>query len=347
MFLLAGLLGLMAVGSVAFLGDFSGTGEEDDSALAREADTGGAGNDIMDDLVGDTGSGDTDGDTGDGGAEDVANLILPGDGNDNTLFGGAGDDQINGYGGDDLIGGGDGRDDLYGATGQDEILGGDGRDFLHGGDGNDVLSGDAGDDRLFGGNDNDTLSGGAGDDELQGGDGDDRLLGGTGDDALLGGLGNDILDGGAGQDTLFGGWGDDLVSGLNDGPAGPGDAPDAASDFLNGGGGDDTILAGEGDIVTAGDGADTIVMGEWVAGGEAVELMDYDPDEDRLVLVYDLTATPDPDIEVVSDPDTPGISRVLVEGDEIARVHGNVTIPVRDIVLVDFSDAPAFGLNAV
>ena len=44
-----------------------------------------------------------------------------------------------------------------------------------------------------------------------GGEGDDVLIGGDGDDTLLGGEGDDVLDGGLGADTIDGGLGDDVV----------------------------------------------------------------------------------------------------------------------------------------
>ncbi len=86
--------------------------------------------------------------------------VLYGDGNANTLAGGAGDDEI------------------YGNDGGDLLLGDGGNDYLHG---------DEGDDRMLGHDGDDELNGGAGDDFLMGGAGADRLNGGAGDDELYGG----------------------------------------------------------------------------------------------------------------------------------------------------------------
>lgn len=92
--------------------------------------------------------------------------------------------------------------------------------------------------------------------------GNDDLRGGEGNDTIRGGIGNDRLLGGEGEDSLYGGKG---------------------SDYLGGGDGDDTLIGGEGnDTLTGGSGADTYVF--WAWGGDNT-ITDFNPDEDRLVLV--------------------------------------------------------------
>jgi len=150
-----------------------------------------------------------------------------GNGGDNELEGGHGDDVLAGFDGDDELKGGNADDTLYGGDGDDELKGGHDDDTLFGGDGDDELKGENGedtlhggdgDDELKGGHDDDFLFGGAGDDELEGGNGDDILLGGAGDDELEGGHGDDILIGGSGDDDLYGQQGDDLfIWGSGDG----------------------------------------------------------------------------------------------------------------------------------
>ncbi|MEL6453697.1 MAG: hypothetical protein AAFQ40_03145, partial [Cyanobacteria bacterium J06623_5] len=54
-------------------------------------------------------------------------------GNDDIIFGGAGDDRIGGKGG---------NDSLFGGAGDDRIWGDDGDDLIRGGLGNDTLTGD-------------------------------------------------------------------------------------------------------------------------------------------------------------------------------------------------------------
>ena len=118
--------------------------------------------------------------TGDGN-----DVLLSGDGrenfsggDDNTLYGGAGNDWIGGSG---SLYGGDGDDrltgngSLYGGTGNDRL---DGRGSLYGGDGDDLL-----------------FSRGDGGATLYGGDGDDRLTG-------YGRAGTDTLEGGDGADIF-------------------------------------------------------------------------------------------------------------------------------------------------
>ncbi len=126
-----------------------------------------------------------------------------------TIFGGAGNDQIAGLGGNDSIQGesgndtilgGDGNDTLDGGSGDDRVFGENGNDLLIGADGNDTLEGDSGNDTLLGGAGNDFLSGDDGDDSLEGGSGNDNLQGGDGNDTLRGGSGNDTFTGGAGID---------------------------------------------------------------------------------------------------------------------------------------------------
>ncbi len=265
---------------------------------------------------------------------DSFDLVLTGDSTDDTLTGTSGDDQINGYAGNDTILGGAGVDTLHGGDDVDTLWGQAGDDIVHGEDGDDSLFGNSGDDTLFGHSGNDRLSGGSGNDAAQGGEGDDQVLGGAGDDALQGGLGNDTLTGGTGQDSLFGGWGNDTLYGAEE--AGDGDQV-AESDFLNGGGGDDTIVTGASDIVTAGDGADTIVLGDWNIDGDAAQLMDFDSAEDRLMLVWNQAS--DPTVEILADPVTSGLSHVIVNGFEIAAVHGTAPL-VEDILVVTSNHAP-------
>jgi Ca2+-binding RTX toxin-like protein len=62
-----------------------------------------------------------------------------GDGRDNTFWGGAEADLLNGAGGNDHLKGGGGMDTLIGGTGLDILDGGAGADILTGGDGNDVF----------------------------------------------------------------------------------------------------------------------------------------------------------------------------------------------------------------
>lgn len=186
--------------------------------------------------------------------------VIDGRSGDDTLFGYDGDDTLRGDGGDDTLFGGNGADSLLGGLGSDTLFGEEGDDTLHGDDGDDTLFGGNGADRLLGGLGSDTLFGGegvdilhgnAGSDRLFGDSGDDSLLGGDGDDELYGGDGDDTLDGGEGSDNLYGGGGnDELIGGKGD-------------DGLDGGNGDDTLDGGVGnDELQGGSGKNELIGGE-------------------------------------------------------------------------------------
>lgn len=258
---------------------------------------GGAGNDL---IFGDGISGD---ETMPGNIEDYLlsflkpedhgnDVINAGDGND-IAYGQGGDDEVNGGAGDDTLYGDDrrleytpvsrhGNDHLDGGDGNDVIFGGGLSDVILGGEGNDSMWGDSGaydagspeylDPALHG---DDFIDGQGGDDYLQGEGGDDTLFGGSGadtlfgddaesrlpvggDDYLDGGEGDDQISGGGGSDVLFGGDGNDLL--YADGSPGEVAAPAHGDDALYGGSGNDTLLGGGGaDTLEGGDGADELI----------------------------------------------------------------------------------------
>jgi Ca2+-binding RTX toxin-like protein len=94
-------------------------------------------------------------------------LVITGGILSDTLYGGAGNDTINGKSNYDY---------LYGLAGDDILIGEWGRDFLDGGEGNDTLYGGGDSDRLYGGLGDDTLIGQQGYDKLYGGDGFDTAV---------------------------------------------------------------------------------------------------------------------------------------------------------------------------
>jgi Ca2+-binding RTX toxin-like protein len=88
------------------------------------------------------------------------------------------------------------------------MFGGDGNDAMNGDAGNDFMDGGVGSDQMVAGAGADSLFGFAGDDGLYGGIGDDWLEGGVGVDGLFGGAGNDtyVFDvGSGGLDVIFDG----------------------------------------------------------------------------------------------------------------------------------------------
>ncbi len=153
----------------------------------------------------------------------------------NIVYGGPGDDWIEGTGGSPLSAfGEDGDDRLIGGSLGDSLFGGAGSDTITGSGDDDAIDGGAGTDTIIESGDSFTLtnsklvgfgtdslasieraelsgnafndvidaSGFSGNATLVGGDGNDTLIGGAGDDTLSGGLGNDTLDGRGGSDTV-------------------------------------------------------------------------------------------------------------------------------------------------
>ncbi|UVL40522.1 heme peroxidase [Pseudomonas sp. B21-040] len=271
------------------VGNFTGTG----NALANTL-TGGVGNDVLnggaggDRMVGLAGNdtyvvdaaGDVVVEVAGGGVDSVqtslGNYTL--DGNvENLTYTGAGNFVGNGNGLNNTITSGGGNDNLSG---------GGGNDILIGNGGNDTLNGDAGNDQLLGGLGTDTLNGGTGDDSLDGGDGDDALNGGTGNDTLLGGLGNDSLDGGNGIDLLQGGDGNDTLLGGGDNDTLLGGI---GNDFIDGGNGNDTVTGGAGNDLMVASGGNDVFMFAAGFGTDQITGFDANPNgggQDRL----DITA---------------------------------------------------------
>jgi Ca2+-binding EF-hand superfamily protein len=114
--------------------------------------------------------------------------------------------------------------DVYGNGGNDIIVTGQGDDRVWGGDDDDTIFTYEGDDRLYGQDDHDKLMGGTGIDYLDGGSGNDLLDESQGraspstliseTNTLRGGDGDDIILGSPGIDTIEGGSGNDLLTGL-------------------------------------------------------------------------------------------------------------------------------------
>jgi Ca2+-binding RTX toxin-like protein len=122
---------------------------------------GGAGSDtyIVDDL------GDTVVELANGGTDTVqttlASYLL--DANvENLAYTGTGSFTGAGNGLDNTLTGGVGNDSLYGGAGNDRLFGEDGNDFLDGGDGDDTINAGAGNDAVRGGAGNDTINVGDG-----------------------------------------------------------------------------------------------------------------------------------------------------------------------------------------
>lgn len=150
---------------------------------------------------------------------------------------------------------------IRGTAGADDLRGTAGRDVISGLGGNDTITALGGDDVICGGDGNDRILGNAGADWIDAGAGDDWVGAGWGDDTIYGGAGNDFIrafkhddfvDGGPGADRIKGGWGNDVLRGGADNDIILGYF---GADVLYGDGGNDVLRAGNGpDILTGGPG---------------------------------------------------------------------------------------------
>ena len=215
-----------------------------------------------------------------------------GNGLDNRIQGGAGNDTLSGGAGDDTLDGGAGADSLVGGTGNDVYLvdsagdavvelAGEGTDEVYSSI-NYTLGGNVEALVLTGAAVNGT--GNALNNSLTGNAGANRLSGLDGDDTLIGGAGADTLDGGNGTDTAsYAGSAAGVTVDLS---IGTGSGGDAAGDVLigienltgsshadtltgndganrlDGGAGNDNLTGGAGsDTLIGGSGSDTLVGG--------------------------------------------------------------------------------------
>ncbi|WP_438991899.1 Hint domain-containing protein [Lentibacter sp.] len=221
-----------------------------------------------------------------------------------TIYGGAGDDDLSsGFVGTvnlhqgDFIDGGEGNDTVTGGDADDTLTGGAGDDTIAGGGGQDEirLEDGFGTDSIDGGStgvDEDTLDAGAmttgvtvtfsGDEAGTLTDGTntatftdiEAVTTGDGDDTILGAQDNTglTLSSGAGNDNVRGGDGDDTIDGGtgNDTLRG-----DDGSDSVDGGEGDDSLFGGDGDdSLTGGDGDDRLLGqdgADVIDGGDGVD----------------------------------------------------------------------------
>ena len=245
------------------------------------------------------------------------------EGDNDIIFGGAGDDEIWGQGGDDWISGGDGSDFIIGGRGSDVLLGGAGddgliaggrfgdaspsdRDVLDGGDGSDSLVSMSGDNLLFGGAGDDYIMCGSGDNVAFGGDGDDDIRAiGSGNNEFYGEAGDDSLWGGSGDDYLDGGEGNDFLSG------------GAGADILLGGPGNDTFEAFQGDILQGGEGDDIYKFR--LGAGENTVLDDIGSNQ---IVLYSFELA-DRSPAWPQDPILRDSIRLILEGDQYRINYGD------------------------
>jgi len=92
---------------------------------------------------------------------------------------------------------------------------------------------------------------------------------------------------------------------------------DGSSDVLIGGAGKDTLFLSDDDIGTGGDGEDTFAVAELPDADGAAIIRDFDPDEDKIVLVRPGGTAPE--VTVKADGED---AIVRTDGEAAARVLG-------------------------
>jgi hypothetical protein len=152
---------------------------------------------------------------------------------------------------------------------------------------------------------------------LSGGNGHDNMVGTAGEDSLNGGNGNDVLSGLGGHDLLLGGNG---------------------TDSLYGGSGNDVLAGGSGnDLLSGGSGSDAF---RFARGGGSDTILDFDTDEDRLVLDGIGIAG-----SSVGDINGDGIADLTIA---FSNGGGSVVLlGVSDVSAVDFNAAQAAAAGAM
>ncbi len=222
--------------------------------------------------------------------------------------------------------------DEYLGTEEDELIfGAEGGDTMLGEDGDDTLHGQSGADDLYGGAADDVLFGGHGQDTLTGDDGNDLLRGGQGTDALHGRDGDDTLDGDMGTDTLFGAAGNDLLIGVKFDEDG---IDQDQQDYLNAGSDDDTVIAGDEDVVSLGGGADVLYLGDWMTGPGA-EVLDFDDDEDQLMVIYNDSAhSGEPEVTLRLNANNPALTEITLGDQVLATLPTEDAPPLDSVVLI-------------
>lgn len=228
-------------------------------------------------------------------------------------------------GGDDIVLGGPGDDRIDAGIGDDAVIGGEGDDRIRLGDGADAYgSGVAvidGEDDFF--SVTSDFSPFAADAVTEGGD-----------DTVLGGDDGDFLYDSFGANLLQGQQGDDWISAV--------DADGLSPDTVDAGYGDDVLFVDLGDLVTGGPGADSLtvdVSGGIVVDDVPVEVMDYEPDADVLVLRgQEARIVADATTGIIRDPvtvvDLPGGVDALVAINDVpvALLRGGQGLTPQDII---------------
>jgi Ca2+-binding RTX toxin-like protein len=174
-----------------------------------------------------------------------------------------GEDHVvmGGTAGNDIIISGDGDDTIYGDAGNDRLEGGAGNDAVLGGAGDDIISDSFGDNRLEGNAGNDVIVAGSmlvGGNLILGGDGQDFIITTEDISTTFGGQGDDFILGAKTNLPPTGNEGDDWIEkGTQDGAPGDNFSPLLNDDVI----GNDIFIGGGGFDEMIGEGGDDIFVG--------------------------------------------------------------------------------------
>ena len=265
-------------------------------------------------------------------------------GEDHIVLGGTNPGNVANPSGNDILIAGDGDDTLYGDAGNDRLEGGYGNDVIIGGAGDDILSDAGGDNRLEGGDGNDVIvvgnmmAGGAGN-LILGGNGKDFIVTFEDISTIFGGQGDDFILGAKVNGQEAGNEGDDWIEmGTQDGAPGDNFNPLLLDDVI----GNDVFIGGGGFDEFIGEGGDDIFVGsdaqDKMDGMSGFDWVTYK--NDRFGVTVDLSLAAFLGIGEVGDHiATPVAQSPAAIFDRFFEVEGLSGSPFGDILRGDDADA--------
>jgi len=161
-------------------------------------------------------------------------------------------------------------------------------------------------------------------DEIDAGSGNDIVAAGGGNDVIFGGSGNDYIDTGAGIDTVYGEGGRDYINASWDAL---GDYVDggAGDDVVQGGAGDDTLIGGPGnDQLNSSEGDDVLIggAGDDILTAHGNSILDGGPGDDT----FGGGAQPGETIRVLMGRGSGNDSGIITSGGKLAiEILGDVS----------------------
>jgi len=108
---------------------------------------------------------------------------------------------------------------------------------------------------------------------------------------------------------------------------------------------DDDPLASADDADSQSDAPDPDLLIEWIAKGKPAEALDYEPETEVLMLVWDDLAegAEEPDVSVETDPHDEDVRHVLMNGNSVAEIYGDPELTEADVTIIPLSSAMVAG----